>query len=193
MGGYLVVRKDPYAAVSDTDGKFTIKDLPVGKELEFALWERRTPAYLKNATFKGGKADAHGRFKIKLKPGDNDLGDIKVGASLFKAKIARGTIDAGRPSPPRESPEGRNGMLKKTMYMAAALGRRHGVDGADRLRPIGFGQSPPRAQVALDIREKIAEGAADAGGAAEPTNRPAPAGAPARHLQVRRHAPSRAS
>ena len=32
----------------------------------------------------GGKADARGRFKIKLKPGDNDLGDIKVSASSLK-------------------------------------------------------------------------------------------------------------
>jgi plastocyanin len=83
MGGYLVVRKDPYAAVSDSSGKFTIKDLPAGKELEFALWEEH-PGYLKGATFKGGKADTKGRFKIKLKPGENNLGDIKVSGSLFK-------------------------------------------------------------------------------------------------------------
>jgi hypothetical protein len=82
MGAYLIVRKDPYAAVSDKDGTFTIKDLPAGKELEFVLWEEK-PGYLKNATFKGGKADARGRFKYKLKPGVNDLGDIKVSASLL--------------------------------------------------------------------------------------------------------------
>ncbi len=83
MGAWLVVRKDPYAAVSDESGKFTIKDLPAGKELEFALWQEKA-GYLKNVSFKGGKADSKGRFKIKLKPGDNDLGDIKVSGSLFK-------------------------------------------------------------------------------------------------------------
>lgn len=83
MGAYIIVRKDPYAAVSGKDGKFTIKDLPAGKELEFTLWQEQ-PGYLKNATFKGGKADTKGRFKIKLKPGENDLGDIKLPASLFK-------------------------------------------------------------------------------------------------------------
>jgi hypothetical protein len=84
MGGYIVVRKDPYAAVTDATGKFELKDLPAGKDLEFVLWEEK-PGYLKNAAFKGGKADARGRFKIKLKPGETkDLGDIKVSGSMFK-------------------------------------------------------------------------------------------------------------
>jgi hypothetical protein len=85
MGAWLVVRSDPYAAVTDADGKFTIKDLPVGKELEFGLWQENS-GYLKNAAYKGGKANAQGRFKIKLKAGDNDLGDIKVAPSVFKKK-----------------------------------------------------------------------------------------------------------
>jgi len=83
MKAYLVVRKDPYAAVTDSSGKFTIKDLPAGKELEFGLWQENS-GYLKNATFKGGKADTRGRFKFKIKPGENNLGDIKVSASIFK-------------------------------------------------------------------------------------------------------------
>jgi hypothetical protein len=83
MGAWIVARTDPYAAVTDKDGRFTIKDLPVGKELEFRLWQE-SAGYLKNATFKGGKADARGTFKLKLKPGENDLGDIKVSSSIFK-------------------------------------------------------------------------------------------------------------
>jgi len=83
MGAYVVARKDPYAAVSAPDGKFEIKDLPAGTELEFRLWQE-SAGYLKDATFKGGKADSKGAFKIKLKPGVNDLGDIKVKGSIFK-------------------------------------------------------------------------------------------------------------
>lgn len=83
MGGWVVMRKDPYAAVSDSTGAFTIKDLPVGKELEFLLWQEKA-GYLKNASFKGGKTDSKGRFKLKLQSGTKDLGDIKVPASDFK-------------------------------------------------------------------------------------------------------------
>lgn len=83
MGAWVVARKDPYAAVTDKDGNFTIKDLPAGKELEFRLWQE-SAGYLKNATFKGGKADIRGTFKLKIKPGENNLGDIKVSGSIFK-------------------------------------------------------------------------------------------------------------
>jgi hypothetical protein len=83
MGAWIVARKDPYAAVTDEHGNFKIENLPAGQELEFRLWQE-SPGYLKNATFKGGKTDARGTFKLKLKPGENDLGDIKVPASIFK-------------------------------------------------------------------------------------------------------------
>ncbi len=83
MGGYVLVRPNPYAAVTDADGKFTIKDLPAGKELEFQLWQEKS-GFLKDAKNKEAKVDKKGRFKLKLKPGDNDLGDITVSPSIFK-------------------------------------------------------------------------------------------------------------
>ena len=59
MGGYVLVRPNPYAAVTDADGKFTIKDLPAGKELEFSLWQEKS-GYLKNAKNKDVKVDSKG-------------------------------------------------------------------------------------------------------------------------------------
>jgi len=84
MGGRVLVRPNPYAAVTDADGNFTIKDLPAGQELEFQLWQEKA-GYLKGAENKQVKVDKkNGRFKLKLKPGENNLGDIVVSPSIFK-------------------------------------------------------------------------------------------------------------
>jgi hypothetical protein len=82
MGAWVLIRKDPFAAVSGKDGSFEITDLPVGKQIEFQLWQEAA-GNLKGLTFKGGKADTKGRFKIKLKAGANDLGEIKVPLSAL--------------------------------------------------------------------------------------------------------------
>ncbi|MFV2068899.1 MAG: hypothetical protein ACC645_18185, partial [Pirellulales bacterium] len=52
MSGYLVVRDDPYMAVSAKDGSFEIKNIPAG-EHEFQFWQDK--GYLRNVSFKGGK------------------------------------------------------------------------------------------------------------------------------------------
>jgi hypothetical protein len=78
MKGWLVVPPTPYAAVSGDDGKFEIKNLPVGTELEFQAWQEKK-GDLDKATINGKDAGwTKGRFKMTIKPGDNDLGDIKV-------------------------------------------------------------------------------------------------------------------
>ncbi len=41
MKGYVVVREDPYAAVSDEHGNFELKNLPAG-ELEFTVWQEKS-------------------------------------------------------------------------------------------------------------------------------------------------------
>jgi plastocyanin len=83
MGAWVLIRKDPFAAVSGKDGTFEIKDLPVGKEIEFQFWQE-SAGNLKNLSFAGGKSDTKGRYKVKLKAGENDLGEIKIPVSAFK-------------------------------------------------------------------------------------------------------------
>jgi hypothetical protein len=77
MKAYLIIRNDPYAAVSGADGVLTMKNVPADTELEFQVWHEKG-GNVKNVSFKGGKTDIKGRFKMKLKPGENDLGTIKV-------------------------------------------------------------------------------------------------------------------
>jgi hypothetical protein len=78
MKGWLVVPPTPYVAVSDKEGKFEIKNLPVGKEIEFQVWQEKK-GYLDKANIGGKDAGwTKGRFKMTIKPGNNDLGDIKV-------------------------------------------------------------------------------------------------------------------
>jgi hypothetical protein len=80
MKGYVVVRDDPYAAVSDEHGNFELKNLPA-EELEFTVWQE------KSGWLAAGKGwSKKGVFKHKIKPGDNDLKEIKVSASLFVKK-----------------------------------------------------------------------------------------------------------
>lgn len=80
MKGYVVVRDNPYAAVSDEHGKFELKNLPA-EELEFTVWQEKS-GYLP-----AGKGwSKKGVFMHKIKSGDNDLGVIKVSPSLFSKK-----------------------------------------------------------------------------------------------------------
>ena len=71
MGGWIVVRSDPYASVSDKEGAFVIEKLPAGIDLEFQLWQEKAGG-LKNVQVEGTKVDGKGRFKLKLEP-DQEL------------------------------------------------------------------------------------------------------------------------
>lgn len=73
----LLIHSNPYYAVSGKDGKFMIKNLPVG-EWEFQFWHEKS-GYLEA---KDGWR--RGRAKIEIKPGDNDLGTIECAQALFE-------------------------------------------------------------------------------------------------------------
>lgn len=75
MVGYILPRDNPYTAISAADGTFTLKNLPA-QELEFQVWQEK-------AGFVDTPKWPKGKFKMKIKAGENDLGTIKLPAKLF--------------------------------------------------------------------------------------------------------------
>jgi hypothetical protein len=83
MKAHLLSLDHPYMAASGEDGKFEIKDIPVGTN-EFQFWHE-LPGNLKNMKLKGGMTDPRGRAKLKIEAGKTlDLGDIKIAAGVLK-------------------------------------------------------------------------------------------------------------
>jgi hypothetical protein len=82
MYGYLLVRDDPYAAVSDAHGKLTLANLPVGT-WTFVVWHES--GFITKAR-QGGKPQdwgRTGRVQIAIKPGDNDRGEFLLPPDEF--------------------------------------------------------------------------------------------------------------
>lgn len=81
VSGSILIRDNPYMALTDSEGRFTIKNLPAG-EHEFQFWHERS-GYLELPTMKlheaevAGKLD-RGRPLLEIKPGENNLKEIKI-------------------------------------------------------------------------------------------------------------------
>ncbi|WP_339731190.1 hypothetical protein [uncultured Gimesia sp.] len=76
---YLMVLAHPYFTSTDETGAFTIKNLPVG-DCEFRIWHESIGYVEAKEEWKRGS------IKIKIKPGKNDLGVIKVSPKLVEKK-----------------------------------------------------------------------------------------------------------
>jgi RNA polymerase sigma factor (sigma-70 family) len=76
MGAWVWPQEGPYATVSGTDGTFVLAKLPVG-EWEFQAWHER-------CGWVNARVWTKGRFKVRIKPGKNDLGTIKLAPALFE-------------------------------------------------------------------------------------------------------------
>ena len=82
MKGWVVVKDHSYVAVSDSHGRFQIRDLPPG-EWTFQFWQEKA-GYLSKMELKSGTVeDKKGIYRLKIKPGENRLGEITVEAALF--------------------------------------------------------------------------------------------------------------
>ncbi len=81
MKSFVLIRDNPYMAVTSDDGSFEIKNIPAGKH-EFAFWHEGVGNLRK---LKLGKSvtSRKGRAKLEIPAGDTlDLGDVKVSAKI---------------------------------------------------------------------------------------------------------------
>jgi len=83
MVAWVVVRKDPYFAVADANGAFTIQNLPAGK-WTFQAWHEQA-RFIARVRQQDQPAEwDRGRFIAEIKPNETtDLGEIRVERSLF--------------------------------------------------------------------------------------------------------------
>lgn len=77
MNAYVVVHDTPYGGVSNKNGELVIKNIPVGT-WTFQLWHGGIGGYVADVK-QNGKATEwkRGRLEVTIKPGMNDLGEIK--------------------------------------------------------------------------------------------------------------------
>jgi hypothetical protein len=82
MSAVVLIRDNPYMAVSAEDGTFTIENIPVGKH-QFVLWHE-AKGYVRDVPVGKAKADRRGRVSLDVKAGETlDLGDIAVTPALL--------------------------------------------------------------------------------------------------------------
>lgn len=83
MRGFLLVKDDPYFAVTDKNGKFEIKNVPAG-EYTYQFWHEKS-GYVDDVVV--GDAPTKwkkGRLKVKVTAEGNDLGKVVVPPSTFE-------------------------------------------------------------------------------------------------------------
>lgn len=81
MRGYVLLRANPYMAKTDANGRFLIRNLPVG-EHRFQFWHERT-GYLSKVQIGSRSTDARGRLKLKIKPAMNYLTPAHPPTKMF--------------------------------------------------------------------------------------------------------------
>lgn len=83
MSSRMLVRDNPYFAVTKPDGSFEIPNVPAGVPLEFRVWQEASK-FLQDVTV-NGKAEKwpKGRLKITLQPDEPKQLDVVVAAAVF--------------------------------------------------------------------------------------------------------------
>lgn len=92
FSGYALIRDNPYMTTTDTSGRFTIKNLPLG-EHEFQFWQEKTgyvnlPEVQLHEVNLTGNLEK-GRLVFSIQEGENNLGTIKLQPQQFEPKIRK--------------------------------------------------------------------------------------------------------
>jgi hypothetical protein len=82
MSAKILVRDDPYAAVSNEKGELTISNLPVGK-LTFTIWHEGCGFVVSGQQAGKEKKWTKGKIDVEIKKGDNDLGEFKIPVAVL--------------------------------------------------------------------------------------------------------------
>ncbi len=84
MRGWLVIRDNPYFAVTGADGSFEIKNIPAG-DWQFQVWHEQA-GYVREVKIGGKDVEwSRGRVEVSVKEaGTVDLGTVTVPESLFE-------------------------------------------------------------------------------------------------------------
>lgn len=81
MSGYLLLRSNPYMATSDADGRFLIKNLPVG-EHTFRFWHERM-GWVRSVRMGSHTTDPKGLLTLTIRGGVNDLAVGRLPPEVF--------------------------------------------------------------------------------------------------------------
>lgn len=84
MRGWLVIRDNPYFAVTDEEGNFEIKNIPAG-DWQFQIWHEKV-GYVREVSVDGKDVGwSRGRVDVSVTDGGEfDLGKVTVPAAAFE-------------------------------------------------------------------------------------------------------------
>ena len=81
MSGWLLIKDNPYMAVSDEDGKLVIKNLPVGT-WTIQFWQEKA-GYVSDVVQAGTPTEwRRGRLEVTIEPGQNDVVILAVTVAI---------------------------------------------------------------------------------------------------------------
>ncbi len=85
MDAVLLVRDEPYVAITDANGKFEIRNVPAGT-WKFQFWHRRL-GYMKQLEVSDRKVGRRGEIEITINNGETlDLGSMELDGASFRKK-----------------------------------------------------------------------------------------------------------